>query len=534
MAARDHRFVLLQFQHRIGQRERRLIGRRIFGIGGQEVIEHHQRLLNQIDAGDFLLAQLGIGGRLRGFGVDALGQRERGRGDVRFRRILGQQAIHHLDAAQEFPLRFQETGHAVFAQEAAFHRGAEHQIAPFVLADFVIRRPHFHDLLERHFQIGPFLLDDFEVPHHLRRRPGFQADIQQHAGRFFVRVGVHVPFRQQFVEMLAGGFEFLLGEFALAQLVQFHRRQAIFIAAFAPQRQHRQFFHGANRQTFGPIGIANHRRPGAVVAGQIAVEVETNFLNRPAVADVERDRAGTDFEPLESAGDAAFDHRRPAGQRLGDDEVFQLIVGRVARQIVPHDLQMHAAALADRQLRERIAERCETALQVVEAARNFLAVEFQRRRFVVARDSPIVGGVLQFVGGDETAQDRLERVPSAAGQLEVDALSAGFQEFPRHVDGERAGVGLDIEHLGFVVVDEHRQLVMLAIEPRAGKPMGDGGGGGAGRFFRRPAVAGAVRHQPIHDLFRLRRLRRQLLQRQTVKRPKFDRRLAPRQRTAGG
>ena len=39
---------------------------------------------------------------------------------------------------------------------------------------------------------------------------------------------------------------------------------------------------------------------------------------------------------------------------------------------------MHAAALADRQLRERIAERRETALQIAESARNFLAIKFQR------------------------------------------------------------------------------------------------------------------------------------------------------------
>ncbi len=195
-----------------------MIGRRIFGIRREEVIEHHQRLLHQIDARDFLLAQLRIVGRLRRFGIHALGQRERGRGDVRLRRIFGQEPVHHVDAAQELPLRFQKPGHAVFAQEAAFHRGAEHQIAPFVLADFVIGRPDLHDLFERHFQIGPLLLDDFEVPHHLRRRPGFQAEIEQHAGRFFVRVGVHVPFRQQFVEMLAGGLEFLLGEVPLAQL----------------------------------------------------------------------------------------------------------------------------------------------------------------------------------------------------------------------------------------------------------------------------------------------------------------------------
>ena len=84
--------------------------------------------------------------------------------------------------------------------------------------------------------------------------------------------------------------------------------------------------------------------------------------------------------------------RRAAGQRLGDDEILQLIVRRIARQIVPHDLQLHVPALADRQLRERIAERRETALQVAEAARDFLAVEFQRRRLVIAvtRQSVVV------------------------------------------------------------------------------------------------------------------------------------------------
>ena len=52
----DYRLVLLEFQHRIRQRERRLIGGGIFRISGEKLIEHHQRLLHQIDARDFLLA----------------------------------------------------------------------------------------------------------------------------------------------------------------------------------------------------------------------------------------------------------------------------------------------------------------------------------------------------------------------------------------------------------------------------------------------------------------------------------------------
>ena len=53
------------------------------------------------------------------------------------------------------------------------------------------------------------------------------------------------------------------------------------------------------------------------------------------------------------------------------------------------------------------------------------------------------------------------------------------------------------KHLDLHVVHEDRQLVALAGKTAVGKPAAHGQGRRAGRLLRRPAVAGAMGHEPI-------------------------------------
>ena len=268
---------------------------------------------------------------------------------------------------------FQEAGHGRLADETALGRGAKDQIAPLVFAHLVISGRHFHDLLEREFQLRPFLLDDLEVVDDLGRRAGLEMDVEQHPGGFFINIRVHIPLGDQLAEIRSGLFEIVLLELPLAQLIEFLWREAIWIGALRAQRQHGQLLGLRRRHLIGAIGVADHGRGGPIVARQIAVNVEADRIDVSPAADVERDAAGIDLVALEAAGDRVLDHGRSARQRLGDDEILDLLLGRVGRDVVPPDFQLDVPAAADRQLRERIAERRIAALQDAEAAGDFLA-----------------------------------------------------------------------------------------------------------------------------------------------------------------
>ena len=71
---------------------------------------------------------------------------------------------------------------------------------------------------------------------------------------------------------------------------------------------------------------------------------------------------------LEPAVDRPFEDARAVGDRLGDDEVFELFVGRARLQSEAFDFQFDFSAAAHRELRKRIAERLVIALQDFEPA----------------------------------------------------------------------------------------------------------------------------------------------------------------------
>ena len=105
---------------------------------------------------------------------------------------------------------------------------------------------------------------------------------------------------------------------------------------------------------------------------------------------------GADLEPVESALDRLLDDRGPAGDRLGDDEVFQLFVGDVDSGEVAPEFQFDFSAAADRQMLQRVGEHVVTAFQDVEAAGDLAAVHFQRGRLEVRliRHAPVVAASL--------------------------------------------------------------------------------------------------------------------------------------------
>ena len=132
------------------------------------------------------------------------------------------------------------------------------------------------------------------------------------------------------------------------------------------------------------MGVADDRRADAVLARHVAVKLVMDRAQARAAADIERDFARADLEMLERPGDRFLDHRRAAGDRFGDDQVFQPFLGRVPGH-VPPEIDVHHAAAADGKLIERIAERLIPAFQHAETAGDLAAVEFQRGRLVVAR-----------------------------------------------------------------------------------------------------------------------------------------------------
>ncbi len=535
MVARgDHVLVRLQLQQSVGLGKRGLVGGRVVGKVGQEVLDHRQSLRDEIDAVDLLLPQLGIVGRLRGLGINPLRESERRGRDIRLRRILREQPIHEGHAADEFALPLEEAGHGRLAEKAAFGRRAKDEIAPLVFTHLVIGGRHLDDLLERELQLGPFLLDDLEVAHDLGRRAGLEMDVQQHAGGFLVGLGVHVPFAEQLAEIRAGLFEIFLVELSLAEFEQLLRREAVGIGALRAESKHGQLLGLRRGHLIRSIGVADHGRGRPIVAGQIAVDVEADRIDVGPAADVERDAARIDLVPLEAAGDRILDHRHSAGQRLGDDEIFDLLLRRVRRDVAPPNLQLDVPAAADRQLRQRIAERGEAPLQVGEAAGDFLAIEFQRGRFVMPPDAPILSRAFQFVRFDEAGEDRLERVLPSARELEVHPLLAGLEHARRNIDDKAAGLFVDVERFDFQIVDDDRQLVMLFVETRAAEPAGGGERGRASRLVGRPAMARAMRHEPVDQVLGFRAVGRGFFKRQSVKGADFDARLAPRKTAQAG
>ena len=220
VALADRPVVQFQVQQGVGQRERGLVRRRVLREGGQEVVQPLPGVADQVDAGDLFLPQLGVRGRLRRFGVHALGQRVGRGGQVRLRRILAQQAAHHIHAAEELLLRFQEAGHAALPQETGLDRGSEHQVAPFVLADLVVRVGDFQQLRKRNLQLREFFDDDLEVLDHQAGRALLQVDVQQHAHGFLVELRLQVPVVEQVVQMLGRGGQVAFLKMPAAQFIQ--------------------------------------------------------------------------------------------------------------------------------------------------------------------------------------------------------------------------------------------------------------------------------------------------------------------------
>ena len=353
----------------------------------------------------FCLPQFRIAGRLGGLGRNLLGQGVGGRRHVALRRVVPQQPAHRLDAPQQLALRLQEAGHFALAGETALDRGAEDEVAPLVLADLVVGRRDLHDLGEGDLLVGPLLLDDLEVMHDLSRRPDLQVDVQEHLDGFLVDLRPHVPFLDQFGQMghrrqcirhtpcavnrhttrkrvpRAGYIE------PLAQLEKLLRRKAVGVGRLRALRQHGQRLRRSRHKLFGPVGVADDRGTNVILARHVAVKlvVDRRQSHSGSVADVEGNLARPDLEMFERPTDRFLDDRRAAGDRFGDNQVFQPFGGRV-EGIQPPDIDVDHSAAADGKLIERIAERLISALQQAEAARDLAAVEFQRGRLVVAMD----------------------------------------------------------------------------------------------------------------------------------------------------
>ena len=212
-----------------------------------------------------------------------------------------------------------------------------------------------------------------------------------------------------------------------------------------------------------------------------------------------------------------------------------MLVADVGARVGPIDDEFDLPAPPDGKLGERVAERFVTAGQHAEAAGDFFAVQLQRGRLIMAGDSPGARRALELVGRHEAAVDALKTVAAAADDLEVDPLLAFFLEKPRrHVDGDRAGAVFDVQNLHAEIVDEHRQLIVFALEAIRREPLADRQHGRAGRFFRAPAMTRAMGHQPIDQLFGLRSAGRNFLHGQGVQRTQFDRSVTPGQYLAAG
>ena len=250
------------------------------------------RPADQVDAVDLLLAQLGVGGRLGRLGVDLLRQGVGGRGHVALGRILAQQPAHHVDAAGELALRFEEAGHAALAQEAALDRRAEDQVAPLVLAHLVIGRADLDDLGEGDLLGRPLLLDDLEVADHLGRRAKLQVDVQEHLHRLLVDVRRRGSTSStSSVRCSPAVFRSPLSKQRLPSSKSSCGVSRYGSALFAPSGSTASGFGVGDGQLLGPIGVADHRRAGAVLARQVAVQLVVDRADVAAVADVERDRA---------------------------------------------------------------------------------------------------------------------------------------------------------------------------------------------------------------------------------------------------
>ena len=163
-----------------------------------------------------------------------LGQGIGGLGRVALGRVFPQQTAEDLHATGELPLALQESGHARVAEEAALDRRPQNQVAPLVLAQLMVGRRDLHDLVERHFQVGPLLLDDLDVVDDFGRRPQRQMNVQEHEHRFPIDERGKVPVRRQLGQSLARRTQLAAGEIALAQREQLGGRQPIRVGALAP------------------------------------------------------------------------------------------------------------------------------------------------------------------------------------------------------------------------------------------------------------------------------------------------------------
>src|SRR5262249_36475393 len=158
------------------------------------------------------------------------------------------------------------------------------------------------------------------------------------------------------------------------------------------------------------VEAAHHGRGRTIFARRVAVEIEADFADVPAIADIECDVAGSDLITLKLTGNRFLEHRGPAGNRFGDNQVIELIIGKGVGVRSP-DVELHMRTLADRQLGYRIAPSVVRPCQDVESAWDLAAVQFQRCWFVISFDMPGRSGVFELIGGDEAREHTIESEP---------------------------------------------------------------------------------------------------------------------------
>ena len=107
------------------------------------------------------------------------------------------------------------------------------------------------------------------------------------------------------------------------------------------------------------------------------------------VAEEERDRTSSDFEPLERAADRLAQNRRAGRQWFLNDQIIKLLILRAA-DAVAADLNRDLRFVADCQLRERVAEVRVAAGEDAESARDDLTVEHPVSRLAVTRNLPVL------------------------------------------------------------------------------------------------------------------------------------------------
>src|SRR5262245_16652994 len=98
-------------------------------------------------------------------------------------------------------------------------------------------------------------------------------------------------------------------------------------------------------------------------------------------------------------------------------------------------VEAHLGPATDGQFRDGISPSGVRTVEHVEPAWYFLAVQFERRWFVVPLDVIGVDGALQLIGGNKARIDAIKRESASTGEFKVDPLLLGiagiifFREF---------------------------------------------------------------------------------------------------------